>query len=410
MARHGEYRPSFGRAAAAGCMRDLRGPRGARDIRGGLAAPPFGEEWGPPRRRAEADQSWQSWSRNEGWQGAEEADEEGHSWRRGRQERRLDGSGGQAPPLRQPPKQQRWIPSSRRDGEVAAPAKPRGQPSPRWASQDSDDSEGEAEAWGEDWGEDWGEEDWGEEWEGAEEAKRPASRLVRRATHGWEAAVRFRDDGESLKILMAGQSMGDADAGSWSIWFRKYMDPYVDWEKGYVAQEVDFSRNRLTSVGVRRILNALWHANVSVRVLKMHHNQLETGDDIAELIAEGSLREVHLSHNQLSSEGGADLVLAAAAARGEEGEYLYPSEGTGCAARSPLWLRLEQNRIDYAVFESRLKNGMKRLRRRDRLLCHVDGTRGCTPQTCMVRADPPIVHMPYLICKRTRDAAGPAEW
>jgi len=223
----------------------------------------------------------------------------------------------------------------------------------------------------------------------------------------WESAIRWREDGRSFKIGMLGVSMDDAEAGMWASWFGDYMKPYAgdDWGQGFLAQEVDFSKNYLTSIGVRRVLNALWQAHVEVRVLKMHHNKLELSNEVAGLIATGCLREVHLSHNLLDANSGAELVLAAASAWTEDFGYLYPRADEEGTDAEPLWLRLEMNCIDCPIFERRLKAGFARLKRQSKLVCHVDGTKGCSPHACAASSSPPIVHLPYLHTQR-KDTAG----
>lgn len=239
------------------------------------------------------------------------------------------------------------------------------------------------------------EEEWEQEWS----VIKPSKALKTGSEKAWEAAIKWRDD-RAFTLGMVGRSMEDAEISMWCSWFQSYMKPYRSWEEGFVAQEVDLSRNCLTSLGVRRLLKALWHARISIRVLKLHHNQLECSKDIAGLMAEGVLREAHLSHNYLDANAGAELVLAAAAAWDAEAEsYCYPRNTKG-GSPAPLWLRLEQNCIDTASFERRLKSGMKWLKRRGRIVCHVDGTKGCTPHVCMACSNPPMVHLPYMMSQR----------
>jgi len=252
--------------------------------------------------------------------------------------------------------------------------------------------------------EDQDEEEVGQDWA----AIKPLPALKSSTQKAWEAAIKWRDD-QVFTLSMVGRSMEDAEMSMWCSWFQSYMKPYRSWEEGFVAQEVDLSRNCLTSLGVRRLLNALWDACVSVRVLKLHHNQLECSKDIAGLMAEGVLREAHLSHNYLDASAGADLVLAAAAAWDTDADsYCYPRITKG-GSPAPLWLRLEQNCIDFATFERRLKSGMKWLKRRTRSVCHVDGTKGCTPHVCMACSSPPVVHLPYMMSQR-REYASEAGW
>ncbi|CAK0866614.1 unnamed protein product, partial [Prorocentrum cordatum] len=98
------------------------------------------------------------------------------------------------------------------------------------------------------------------------------------------------------------------------------------------------------------LLEAMLEAGVAARRLKLHHNRLSSSQGVAEFLknCRGTLHELHLSHNDLDTAAAAQIVLAAAAARDEQGRLCYPrSEGGGRGA-APLWLRLEQNFINHA--------------------------------------------------------------
>lgn len=219
--------------------------------------------------------------------------------------------------------------------------------------------------------------------------------------------MQFKEDGQTFKISMVGRGLDDAEMGEWAAWFQGYMRPW-QWEEGFVAQEVDFSRNKLTAAGVGKLLDALWASGCSVRVLKLHHNELQGCTEIAGLLKEGTLREAHLSHNFLDTDSAVELVFAAAMAWDAEREcYCYPreSKGAGAGSATPIWLRMEQNCIDYSAFEWRLKQKVRKAGRRDQPLCYVDGTQGCTPHACMKCRATPIAHIPYMVSQRQNGVA-----
>merc|ERR1719480_585628 len=111
--------------------------------------------------------------------------------------------------------------------------------------------------------------------------------------------------------------MGDEDMDQCQ-WFRINIGRLTGWsEKRMTATEVNFAWNRLTSVGVRKLLETLAQCRLPVVILRLLHNRIEDGRDVAAFLAssKGSLRELHLSHNELDAAGAADVILAAAAAR-----------------------------------------------------------------------------------------------
>eukprot|EP00930_Biecheleria_cincta_P032964 TRINITY_DN22829_c0_g1_i1.p1 TRINITY_DN22829_c0_g1~~TRINITY_DN22829_c0_g1_i1.p1 ORF type:complete len:450 (+),score=72.09 TRINITY_DN22829_c0_g1_i1:23-1351(+) len=124
----------------------------------------------------------------------------------------------------------------------------------------------------------------------------------------------------------------------------------------YVCQTLDLSNNKLTGVGLARALKAFIYLGIPVLVLKLHKNSIDDAgmDAIAELVSASSsaVQEIHLSHNQVTSEGTCRL-LAAVQKSGR-----YPCKLKKDVA--PLWLRLEHNRIDLdRVFEFASSKGIR---------------------------------------------------
>jgi hypothetical protein len=221
----------------------------------------------------------------------------------------------------------------------------------------------------------------------------------------WEELVQFKKEVRSLKISMNGQGLSNESAERWCKWFRKYCDKHLGHKdrEPIVAKRVDFSSNHLSAAGIGKILDTLIARKISASVLMMHHNQLEDGAAMANYITfcAGEMQELHLSHNCLESSAAADIVTSAAKLRSTYGPvnrpaYAYPRYHEVSGAMVPLWLRLEQNFIDYAQLQDAMRPTIKRLKGRGEVLCSASGSR-CTPQKCGKGFDqPPAVHAKNL--------------
>eukprot|EP00927_Polykrikos_kofoidii_P034105 TRINITY_DN28936_c0_g1_i1.p1 TRINITY_DN28936_c0_g1~~TRINITY_DN28936_c0_g1_i1.p1 ORF type:complete len:948 (-),score=148.00 TRINITY_DN28936_c0_g1_i1:252-3095(-) len=140
------------------------------------------------------------------------------------------------------------------------------------------------------------------------------------------------------------------------------------------CEELDFSCNKLTSVGLRELLHTFWHCK-KLRVLKLFKNQIDDrgAAELVKFVEESTaIQEIHLSHNMLTSEGVWDLVTAAEKSRSSD--------------VVPLWLRLERNAIEdpqqlLQKFE------------RDFSVCGRYDERLCTPRTCCKWKK---VHLPFF--------------
>ncbi|CAE7254268.1 unnamed protein product [Symbiodinium sp. CCMP2592] len=105
-------------------------------------------------------------------------------------------------------------------------------------------------------------------------------------------------------------------------------------EKGSGYDEIDFSRNDLTSKSVPDIVEICKKSH-QLKILKLFNNRL--GDDGAEELGEifqhcASIEEIHLSHNDFTRKGVEILVLAA-------------DRGLPKDVKRPLWLRMEHNKV-----------------------------------------------------------------
>jgi len=217
----------------------------------------------------------------------------------------------------------------------------------------------------------------------------------------WETCISVDKDMAQLRVLMARQRLLDQDIAVWCRWFQNYLEQYTfGKDESIVASIVDFSENYLTDAGVQLLLETLRARGIIVEVLKLHHNHIQSGDSIADLVlgCSGSLRELHLSHNELSTEAAAQIILAVASTTDSQGEFCYPhSEGDVVA---PLWLRLDLNRLDHLQLQESIRPTLEKIGRADWALCDARGV-GCKPRCCeWHQHDPPPMHVKHLAHQR----------
>eukprot|EP00434_Breviolum_minutum_P013440 symbB.v1.2.011847.t1/scaffold801.1/size161289/3 len=141
--------------------------------------------------------------------------------------------------------------------------------------------------------------------------------------------------------------------------------------------EIDLSRNSITSEGVTQILD-ICKKSPDLKVLKLFNNQL--GDDGANELGEifkhcHAIEEVHLSHN-LFSETGVEAMVKAA-------NRELPRK-----AERPLWLRMEHNKLqDTEKFA-------RDIERHYPAVCAREDRSKCTPRVCALGKR---IHLPFLI-------------
>lgn len=150
------------------------------------------------------------------------------------------------------------------------------------------------------------------------------------------------------------------------------------------------------------------------RILRMHANSITDvgAKAIAGLLSavRWPVEEIHLSHNQVTAHGAADLILATLDAS-DAGRPRYPRSakpGAGPEVHGravPLWLRMEFNLIELEALRNRLGHAALAA------VCVVSSvTRGSGPFHCSVhhcrrcgsdgRVRLPAVHLPYIECQR----------
>ena len=103
------------------------------------------------------------------------------------------------------------------------------------------------------------------------------------------------------------------------------------------------------------------------------------------------MRELHLSHNNISAAGALALLAAC--------KQVYPIKDCSTGAKQPLWLRLHCNVIDSAMFATRA----------GRLFCECLSSNSCNPRTCRQNPVPPF-HLPFFHDQRHRDVGGGGAW
>merc|ERR1719215_987754 len=122
---------------------------------------------------------------------------------------------------------------------------------------------------------------------------------------------------------------------------------------------LNLARNNLGDEGIKTVVEYLILREIHVNMFKLFKNNIgDVGAQaIGHLLAKSRdpVHEVHLSHNHVTDVG----VCAMFEAVAKSGRY--PFHGDKCkkdtsgATTSPVWLRLENNCIHWAVIESQLE-------------------------------------------------------
>jgi len=229
----------------------------------------------------------------------------------------------------------------------------------------------------------------------------------------WTDCITLEASSRRIRVAMAARGLQDHDVERWCAWFRAHLQALAAEagvsEGSFLAKEVDFADNRLTSVGVRHLLEALRQSRCAPPLIKLHHNRIRDGGPIASYIqsCHGTLRELQLSHNELDAQAAADILIAVASAVQADGSYSYPSQDPRGGPR-PMWLRLEQNYVSHPLLQDILGGPeLERLKRPGMpgkcVLCSVPGT-ACTPRRCAVQEDmQPAIQCKYLLNQKSRD-------
>lgn len=169
--------------------------------------------------------------------------------------------------------------------------------------------------------------------------------------------------------------------------FRGYHGPSV------VLREVDFSSNRLTSVGVKTLLSTLQKLPVTVEILKLHKNQVQDSKDVCAFITEsnGRLEQLHITDNKLTTDAMFRIIDAVVSSG------YYPQQDM------PFWLQSCRNEYDAEALETRMRNKWDL----SKILCVVDrsnwktGDLACRPYKCTVKSKTPVFHATFLFQRRS---------
>jgi len=199
-----------------------------------------------------------------------------------------------------------------------------------------------------------------------------------------------------------------SDAGLHDLLVPMLCSWYERHAKAVQFHTIDFSRNYLTVVGIRQIMRTLMKTKSKVKVLKLHHNliDLDYGGVIEEYLrsCEGSLLELHLSSNKLSTGAISDILLAAISLKNSKGDACYP-----VSDKTPLWLRADNNPYDSHALEDQLRSALAKGNSKqplEEILCNVTHALECRPDCCKNRnlAKVPQVQSMYLFPHWKRSA------
>mmetsp|Transcript_77738 Transcript_77738/g.141403 ORF Transcript_77738/g.141403 Transcript_77738/m.141403 type:complete len:844 (-) Transcript_77738:55-2586(-) len=149
-------------------------------------------------------------------------------------------------------------------------------------------------------------------------------------------------------------------------------------EESVTYEEVDFSQNKLSSVGLRAVVDLCCRCE-KLRVVKLYKNEIDDSGakHLARLLQHcPSVEECHLSHNRLTAKGVKIIVKAADTARSENSR--------------PLWMRLEMNEIEDP--DKVLLDLERRLS-----VCGREDENHCTARVCCWSCK---THLPFLYSQR----------
>eukprot|EP00933_Yihiella_yeosuensis_P016227 TRINITY_DN13949_c0_g1_i2.p1 TRINITY_DN13949_c0_g1~~TRINITY_DN13949_c0_g1_i2.p1 ORF type:complete len:618 (-),score=71.63 TRINITY_DN13949_c0_g1_i2:503-2356(-) len=154
-----------------------------------------------------------------------------------------------------------------------------------------------------------------------------------------------------LDVQMSDSDLGDAEMAEWCSWMGGKLQPWLPTLKQslrldpYInAPKMDFSKNRLGADGVRSLCDFMQRYCIVCEVFQLHKNRLDDDalKDLCKYLTcfnRASVRELHLSHNQLSITGVQWLLAAISLHPG------YPAYCEKYQQFVPLWLRVEWNTI-----------------------------------------------------------------
>ena len=210
----------------------------------------------------------------------------------------------------------------------------------------------------------------------------------------WREGLKLKQDGRITKVYvhLASTRMTCEDVSVWCIWFTE-QHALLQKHGGaqVVMEKADFSRNQIGNRGLS-ILVADVFARFVPQQLLLFGNKISDVSPLEKLLAMGTLRELHLSNNELSAYAVCQVVVVAASAKDQSGKYFYPIQGL-----KPLWLRLENNTVGEDFHFTLAKDLCKAGRTLWKAICFVDGTTGCNPSQCHCGKEHiPAIHLTYF--------------
>eukprot|EP00928_Gymnodinium_smaydae_P015045 TRINITY_DN15519_c0_g1_i1.p1 TRINITY_DN15519_c0_g1~~TRINITY_DN15519_c0_g1_i1.p1 ORF type:complete len:495 (+),score=79.20 TRINITY_DN15519_c0_g1_i1:57-1541(+) len=167
-------------------------------------------------------------------------------------------------------------------------------------------------------------------------------------------------DDTTFKVEAEESGVTDGSIKDWISFMDKELDAHFDGARPQLlATMVNLSRNDITDEGVQMLMLFFQRHRISVEKLKFFRNAV--GDVGATAIgrfigeADSPLHELHLSHNWISEKGVLELFRLVA----ESERYPCVMRGTNYTygkRESPLWIRLEQNCVEWRSVEDWLYN------------------------------------------------------
>lgn len=164
-------------------------------------------------------------------------------------------------------------------------------------------------------------------------------------------------DSNTFKVDLEGQNLKDDDMQEWGLQMEAQLEKKFGKKKPrLIASGLNFSKNELGSDGVLHIVDFLQRRSIGAQSLKFYRNNI--GDEgacaIGQFIARSHepVHEVHLSHNSISERGACSLMETIA--RSQKYPYVAGTGKRDAAGMSPIWIRFEHNRVNWAAIGHRL--------------------------------------------------------
>ena len=141
----------------------------------------------------------------------------------------------------------------------------------------------------------------------------------------WREALginNIRPNASRLSIVLQHRRMTSECAIEFCEWFLKQANLLTKRGIDLHIDTIDLSNNNIGDTGLAKLANIIQEISPrSFRVLKLHHNRIADATPLFGIAAAGTLAELHLGHKNLNPKSIYEVVVAAASAKDEDGNY-----------------------------------------------------------------------------------------